>query len=96
MSDGGELSGYELEQSPVDGCGVEPDKCTRSQRSSLDSIAASRAFSFSSCSFSFLICRIFCSSAYRCTFLSIVGCQLSFTRFGGQLSGDNRWIKHPT
>jgi hypothetical protein len=46
LSDCAELGGYELEESSMEGCGVEPDKCSRSKRSSLDSIAASRAFSF--------------------------------------------------
>ena len=48
--------------------GLELDKCSRSKCASLDSIAASRAFSFLSCSVSLSICfvlsleaLIFCS-----------------------------------
>jgi hypothetical protein len=76
----GELCNYELKESPVEGCGVKPDQCSRSKRSSLALLAASRAFSFLSYSIAFLSCKIICSSAYRCTFLSIVGCQLSFCK----------------
>jgi len=76
----GELCGYELQESPVEGCGVKPDQCSRSKRSSLALLAASRAFSFLSCSIAFSSCKILCSSAYLCTFLSIVGCQLSFCK----------------
>jgi len=50
----GELCGYELQESPVEGCGVKPDQCSRSKRSSLALLAASRAFSFLSCSVSLL------------------------------------------
>ena len=44
------LVDQEGKESPVEERGFEPDKCSRSKRASLDSIAASRAFSFlSSC-----------------------------------------------
>jgi len=49
---------YEGEESPVEDRGFELDKCSRSKRASLDSIAASRAFSLLSCSVSFSICFI--------------------------------------
>jgi hypothetical protein len=42
---------YEGEESPVEERGFELDKCSRSKRASLDSIAASRAFSLLSCFF---------------------------------------------
>ena len=64
--------------------GVEPDKCSRSKRSSLELACSSRAFSFYglrptdvySRSVSFSSCSILCCSSYLRTFLSIVGCQL--------------------
>ena len=52
----------------------------------LASSAASRSSSFLSCSSSFCICSSLCSSAYRLTFRSTVGRQLSFCnsrRHGG-------------
>ena len=90
LSDCGELGCYELEESPMEECGVEPDKCSRSKRSSLDSIAASRAFSLLNCAVSLLSCSMFCSSANRCTFVSIVGCQLSFCKSRRQRGSDAR------
>jgi hypothetical protein len=42
LRQGSELGGYEGEESPVEDRGLEPDKCSRSKRASLDSIAASR------------------------------------------------------
>jgi len=42
----------------VEGRGLKPDKCSRSKCVSLDSIAASRAFSFLSCSVSLSICFV--------------------------------------
>jgi hypothetical protein len=56
-----ELSDDQLEESPVEGGGIEPDKYSCSKRASLDSIAASRAFSLLSCSVSLLSCNICCS-----------------------------------
>ena len=61
LRQGRQLSGYEGEESPVEERGFEADKCSRSKRASLDSIAASRAFSFFSCSVSLLSCNICCS-----------------------------------
>ena len=48
-----QFSNYEGEESPVEDRGFELDKCSRSKRASLDSIAASRAFSLLSC---FILC----------------------------------------
>ncbi len=45
--------------------GFELDKCSRSKRASLDSIAASRAFSFLSSSVSFLIYSV----SFSCCFI---------------------------
>jgi hypothetical protein len=53
---GRELGSYEGEESPVEDRGLEPNKCSRSKRASLDSIAASRAFSLLSCSISLSSC----------------------------------------
>jgi len=63
-----QFSNYEGEESPVEDRGFELDKCSRSKRASLDSIAASRAFSLLSCSVSFLSCFILCSCCImRCS-----------------------------
>jgi hypothetical protein len=45
----GQFGDYEGEESPVEDRGFELDKCSLSKRASLDSIAASRAFSLLSC-----------------------------------------------
>jgi hypothetical protein len=42
ISQGSQLGSYEGEESPVEDRGLEPDKCSRSKRTSLDSLAASR------------------------------------------------------
>jgi hypothetical protein len=66
---GGQLGSYEGEESPVEDRGFEPDKCSRSKRASLDSIAASRAFSLLSCSISLSSCFIRCSYCiFRCSY----------------------------
>ena len=69
LSHGSQLGSYEGEESPVEDRGLEPDKCSRSKRASLDSIAASRAFSFLSCSVSLSICFIRSSCCIlRCSY----------------------------
>jgi hypothetical protein len=64
LRQGSQLGSYEGQESPVEDRGLEPDKCSRSKRASLDSIAASRAFSLLSCSVSLSICSISLSSCY--------------------------------
>ena len=56
----------------------------------LDTIASSLALSSASCAFSFLICSSLCSIAYRRTFSSTVGCQLSFCNSRRQGGSDAR------
>ena len=58
----GQLSSDQLQESPVEGGGIEPDKCSCSKRASLELACSSRS--------------ILCCSSYLRTFLSIVGCQL--------------------
>ena len=59
----GQFGDDEGEESPVEERGFELDKCSRSKHASLDSIAASRAFSLLSCSVSLLSCFILCLCA---------------------------------
>ena len=70
----GELGGDQLKESPVEGGGIEPDKCSRSKRASLELACSSRAFSFFSCSISLSI------SASSCL-LSASSCLLSTSSF---------------
>jgi hypothetical protein len=56
ISQGSEFGTYEGEESPVEDRGFEPDKCSRSKRARLGSIAASCAFSLLSCSISLSSC----------------------------------------
>ena len=49
ISQGSEFGTYEGEESAVEDRGLKPDKCSLSKRASLESIAASCAFSFLSC-----------------------------------------------
>jgi len=57
----GQFGNYEGEESPVEDRGFELDKCSRSKRASLDSIAASRAFSLLSCFIRCSCCILRCS-----------------------------------
>ncbi len=59
----GQFGDYKSEESSVEDRGLELDKCSRSKCASLDSIAASRAFSFLSCSVSLSICFVLCLEA---------------------------------
>ena len=52
----GQLDGHEAEESPVERAWFKLEKCSCSKRSSLELMAASRAFSF-------LSCFVLCSSA---------------------------------
>ena len=58
-----QFGGDQGEESPMEDRGFELDKCSRSKRASLDSIAASRAFSLLSCSISLASCFILRSCA---------------------------------
>ncbi len=61
----------------MEGGGVEPHKCSRSKRASLESICASRAFSFFSCAISLSSCFILCFRSIDLISRSTTGCQLS-------------------
>ena len=63
------------------GDGVEPDKCSRSKRSSLELACWSRAISLSSC-----FIRFSCSIFLRSTSIS----RISYSTTGCQLSLDNQ------
>ena len=70
------------------GGGVEPDKCSRSKRSSLELACSSRAISLSSCFIRFS-CSIFlfsCSIFLRSNSIS----RISYSTTGCQLSLDNQ------
>jgi len=79
----------------VEGGGVEPDKCSRSKRSSLELACSSRAISLSSCFIRFS-CSIFlflhsiflfsCSIFLRSNSIS----RISYSTTGCQLSLDNQ------
>ena len=58
-----QFNSYEAEESPVERAWFKLETCSCSKRSSLELMAASRAFSFFSCSVSFIICFVLCSSA---------------------------------
>ena len=74
----------------VEGAGVELVPELDKSASSLLSSSASRAFSFFSCSIAFLSCKILCSNAYRRTFKSTVGRQLSVCNSRRQGGSDAR------
>ena len=83
-----ELGGDQLKESPVEGGGVEPDKCSRSKRSSLELACSSRAISLSSCFIRFS-CSIFlfsCSIFLRSNSIS----RIPYSTTGCQLSLDNQ------
>jgi len=91
----GKLGGDQLEKSSVEGRGFEPEKCSRSKRSSLELIRASRAFSFSICAISLSSCFIrfaysisLCSNAILPRSNSIS--RISYSTTGCQLSLDNQ------
>ena len=70
------------------GGGIEPDKCSRSKRSSLELACSSRAISLSSCFIRFS-CSIFlfsCSIFLRSNSIS----RISYSTTGCQLSLDNQ------
>ena len=72
----------------MEGGGVEPDKCSRSKRSSLELACSSRAISLSSCFIRFS-CSIFlfsCSIFLRSNSIS----RISYSTTGCQLSLDNQ------
>ena len=76
-----ELGGNQLQESPVEGGGVEPDKCSRSKRSSLELACSSRAISLSS-----RFIRFSCSIFLRSNSIS----RISYSTTGCQLSLDNQ------
>ena len=75
----------------MEGGGVEPDKCSRSKRSSLELACSSRAISLSSCFIRFS-CSIFLRSysIWRISY-SKTGCQLSLDNKRRQRGSDDRY-----
>ena len=75
----------------MEGGGIEPDKCSRSKRASLESICSSRSFSFFSCAISLSSCCILCFRSIDLISRSTTGCQLSLESQRRQRGSEDKY-----